>query len=368
VKLPLLIPALPEAEALRPYLERIDSARRYTNFGPLNAEFEGRLALHAGSPRAPAHVVTTANATLALELALRALGLPAGARVAVPALTFVATATAVRRAGLEPAICDVDPASWCLTPALAARAIEQCEARAVIPVATFGAALDPGEWDNFGTERGVPVLVDAAGAFGSQQVGKRTDVVYSFHATKSFGIGEGGALASADPGRIAAVRKASNFGIDVSCGEIDECGTNAKLSEYHAAVGLAVFDTWDAVRAERAVLAARYRDALVEHCPWLGFQLRAPGAIDSLMPVLLPAQVDVAAVRIALATAGVETRQWYCPPLHQHPALRDCPRAGPLTASDRLGQSLLGLPYYRGMQPGEIDYVGAALARAAEAA
>jgi dTDP-4-amino-4,6-dideoxygalactose transaminase len=367
VKLPLLVPALPAAARLLPYLARIDAARRYTNFGPLNAEFEQRIAGEAAPAAVTAQVATVANATLGLELALQSMDLPAGARVAVPAITFVATATAVRRAGLEPLLCDVDPATWCLTPALAAEALRH-GARAALPVATFGAALDAEAWDRLAATQGVRVLVDAAGAFGSQRIGAHADVVFSFHATKSFGIGEGGAFASASPSRVARVRTLSNFGIDLPSGLVEECGTNAKLSEYHAAVGLAAFEDWPQVRAARAALSARYRAALAAACPWLRFQATPHGAVDALLTVALPDTLDAGRAAAMLAARGIETRRWYCPPLHRHPAFAQAPRVGTLDVAERLSRALLGLPFFPGLSDAAIEYVAAALRDAAREA
>src|SRR5512141_600497 len=107
-------PRLPNADAIAPYLQRIDEARWYSNFGPLLTEFEARIA---GRYRPGTEVVTVTNATQALTLALKAMDLPAGGYVALPAWTFVATAHAVMQAGLKPWFLDVDPQTWMLDPA-----------------------------------------------------------------------------------------------------------------------------------------------------------------------------------------------------------------------------------------------------------
>ena len=119
-RIPLLIPELPSVAELQPYLERIDAARWYSNFGPLCREFEGALAgMFIAKNAQPVRVTTVSSCTLGLELALRALDLAPGSQVLLPALTFVASATAVVRAGLVPVAADVDPQSWLLTPEIA---------------------------------------------------------------------------------------------------------------------------------------------------------------------------------------------------------------------------------------------------------
>src|SRR5688572_20188916 len=105
-RIPLLLPSMPSADALLPFLRRIDANRHYTNFGPLCLEFEAWLAQRAPARDGGWAVTTMANATLALELALQAFDLAPGARVLLPAITFVASATAVLRRGLVPVIAD----------------------------------------------------------------------------------------------------------------------------------------------------------------------------------------------------------------------------------------------------------------------
>ena len=140
-RIPLLVPDMPLAAEIAPYLARIDAARWYTNFGPLVRELEAALAARMQAQAAapgPLHLVSVANCTVGLELGLQALGLPAGALVLLPSFTFVATATAVLRAGMLPAAADVDGASWLLTPALAREAIAGL-------MALNGIAADGGE-------------------------------------------------------------------------------------------------------------------------------------------------------------------------------------------------------------------------------
>lgn len=224
-RLPLLLPSMPSADALLPFLRRIDANRQYTNFGPLCLEFEACLAQRLPVRDGGWSVTTMANATLALELALQAMDLAPGARVLLPAITFVASATAVLRRGLVPVIADVDDGAWLLTPAIATAALDGGIAfDAVMPVATFGAAQDAAAWNDFARRTGLPVLVDAAGAFGNQSPGERIDVVYSFHATKAFGAGEGGAIVSASAARVERARRLANFGIDTRVGELVDTG------------------------------------------------------------------------------------------------------------------------------------------------
>ena len=356
----LMIPDLPSADAILPFLRRIDAKRWYTNFGPLVREFEHALAEEVGSPGSPVGVVTTANATLALELALTALPLRPGARVLVPALTFVATATAILRAGFEPVIADIDPDSWLLTPAIATRALAEAAFDAVLPVATFGAAQNIGAWHAWSAACGKPVLIDAAAAFGNQSAGA-VPTVFSLHATKSLGIGEGGFVASTDVAYLERIRRLSNFGFGPDHGDVVEAGTNAKMSEYHAAVGLAALPRWRVRREMRRFLQAAYRDALARTCPAVRLQRKAEG-VPAIQVVALPEGADAGIVSAQLATGGIETRRWYCPPLHEHPAFSHCATAGALPVSCRLATRLLGLPFHLQLRPQDVERVCAELA------
>lgn len=363
-RIPLLVPHVPRADNIVPYLRQIDANRWYTNFGPLSRAFEERLAVECGPGFDARHVTTVSNCTVGLELALQALGLQPGARVLIPAITFVATATAVLRVGMVPVLGDVDPRRWVLTPAIAEAACSHGGVDAILTVSTFGFAHDAAEWDALSERLGIPVVIDAAGAFGNQHAGRNTDVVYSFHATKSFAAAEGGAVVSASPERIEAIRRLANFGIDTRIGQLREVGTNGKMSEYHCAIGLASFDAWDETQRARRDLHAQYLAVLATHCPEVTLQDKSADGVYPLMVAALPRGVDMDAIRAALEADGIETRRWYSPSLNRHPALVDVPVAGSIAAAEDLGERLLGLPFYIGLEESEVVAIARALSSA----
>jgi dTDP-4-amino-4,6-dideoxygalactose transaminase len=361
-RIPLLIPDLPSRGELAPYLERIDAARWYTNFGPLVRELEAALALGFSSLSGSPYIVSVANATLGLELALMALRLPPGSRVLVPALTFAASAAAILRSGLDPVLCDVEPDSWVLTPGIARAAASQTELAAVMPVATHGLAAPVDEWDRFSEQSGIRVVIDAAGAYGNQVQAGRCSAVFSLHATKSLGAGEGGFVVSTDSALIQEIKERSNFGIDLSNGDVTRLGTNAKLSEYHAAVALAALQGWPARRERRVAVHERYARALAHYCPSVTPQRRPPGGVYTILPVLLPGHAPASEVQPKLAALGIETRRWYCPTLEHHPAFREATVQGELRVARLLSERLLALPFHSFLSSGDIDQVCGALA------
>jgi dTDP-4-amino-4,6-dideoxygalactose transaminase len=357
----VLRPKLPPADLLAPYLAAIDDARWYSNFGPCARKFEERLCSHFGLESGA--TTTVANATLGLTLALAAQDAPAGTLCLMPAWTFVASAQAAVLAGLIPYFVDVDAPTWALDPSAIENEIAQAPAvvGAVMVVAPFGQPIDYAAWDHFKVRAGLPVVIDAAAAFDSLQVG-RTPAVVSLHATKIVGVGEGGFVASRDPSIVRAVRQRSNFGF---AGHRDAvtAGINAKLSEYHAAIGLASLDMWSETRAAWMSVAEAYRQALAKSnriTMQPGFGERW---VSSTCVVSVEARVHAKALE-ALAAAGIETRQWWGDGAHRHPATAAFPRAR-LPVTEHLARSTLGLPIYPDLGIDHVRHIAATLVAAA---
>jgi dTDP-4-amino-4,6-dideoxygalactose transaminase len=351
----LLVPDMPDSSALLPYLREIDKGAWYTNFGPLSKQFEKRVAHVLGV--SVESVCLAANCTLALEAALSCFDLRPGARVLVPAITFVATATAVLRSGFVPVLSDVDSRSWIMTPEIARRCTARGEIDCVIPVAAFGCPVDIASWDAFSEETDIPVLVDAAGAFGNQGIGRHSVVAFSFHATKTLGSGEGGLVASENREWIARFREFINFGIEGRTGLVRQIGTNAKLSEYHAAVGLASMAAWPDKKQKRRSVHSLYREKLARFCPTVRLQERPDDGIYSIMQVRLPDSVKAKEIANQMAQKGIETRHWYLPTLANHPAIRGAQCYEEATVASVLADSLIGIPFHLRLSDEAIEFV-----------
>jgi dTDP-4-amino-4,6-dideoxygalactose transaminase len=360
--LPVARPSLPRFEALAPYLRRIDEGRWYSNFGPLLNAFEARLADRFGHG---AQVVTVVNATQALTLTLLALDLPRGALCMVPSYTFVATAHAVVAAGLTPWFVDVDPADWMLSPGAARDLLAAApgEVRAVVPVAAFGAAPDIAGWKALREETGIEVVIDAAAAFDTA-CDCALPTIVSLHATKALGVGEGGFLATSDVSLAERVRRLTTFGFHGERLALVPA-TNAKLSEYAAAVGLAALDDWPTTRLRYLRASQFMRMALSQ--TKIGFQ---PGWgadwITSVCVVRLPAGARAAEVEARLEADGVQTRRWWGGGCHANPAFQGHPHAD-LTATETLAATVLGLPFAVDLDAHEASCIALALERALDA-
>jgi dTDP-4-amino-4,6-dideoxygalactose transaminase len=290
------------------------------------------------------------------------MDLAPGGYVVLPAWTFVATAHAVLQAGLTPWFVDVDPATWMLDPTeVEDLALSlSSEIAAVIPVCAFGALPDIDRWLAFREATGVPVLLDAAAAFDTL-TDARLPAVVSLHATKVLGLGEGGFLVSDDAAFAHKVRLKTTFGFWGSR-DSQVAATNAKLSEYTAAMGLAALDAWPGDRLRWMRTAQMLQIALIGH-PEVRFQ---PGWgrdwITSVCTVGLPRGV-AANVAAILHEDGVDTRQWWGGGCHTSTAFADCRREA-LAATEQLAISTLGLPFSIDMSDQEIARVAAALDRA----
>jgi len=355
-RLPVAVPTLPAADQVLPYLRRIDASGWYSNFGPLVRELEARLASRFAHPT---EVVTVANGTLGLTLALQALDLPRGGLCAIPSWTFVATAHAVRMAGLTPWFVDVEPEGGQLTPDLLSEALPRAPGPVVaaMPVSVMGRPVSVESWVAFREATGLPVILDAAAGFDAVH-DATVPVMVSLHATKALGIGEGAFLATRDPALARQWRALTNFAF-MGDRTARFPATNAKLSEYAAAVGLAALEIWPDTRNRYIAAARRLRIALSDE-PRVCFQ---PGWgldwISSTCLVSLP-EGSAEDVGMALARAEVETRRWWGQGCHAAPAFADCP-ADRLAATRRLADSSLGLPFFAHMQPEHINRVARAL-------
>ncbi len=341
----LLRPLLPSAEDIAPYLKRIDAARWYSNFGPLEQELRGRLASHFGVTAEC--TITAASATAGLISVLRALNLPKDSLCLVPSWTFVATPASAIAAELTPYFIDVDEASWALTPAMVKEQIKTIDGviSAVMVVAPFGMPVDIAAWDQFTAETSIPVVVDAASCFDSfrhMHFGK-TAVVFSMHATKILGAGEGAVIVSRDTALLRHVHEQTNFGYYTR--RISIPGINSKMSEYTAAVALAGLDIWPTRREQWLATTQACKAALATVAARHGFQLWFPeDAVSSTCNIRL-ATPTADRVISQLQIRGIKARQWWDKGCHLQPAYAKYPR-GDLRVTQRLGASMVSLPFY----------------------
>jgi len=351
--IPILRPRLPSAERLTPYLRKIDASRFYSNFGPLVLTLEERLSAHYRLNTGT--VATVGNATAGLALALAAQGASKGSLCVMPAWTFIASAHAAVMAGLTPYFVDVDAKTWALDPSAVGAAIARAPAPvgAVMPVAPFGQPLDMDAWDQFRKQTALAVVVDAAAGFDSL-VPRETPAVVSLHATKVLGVGEGGFVVSTDATIIADIRRRSNFGFNADR-QVVVPATNAKLSEYHAAVGHAALDSWDETRAQWMQIGTGYHRGF-NGCDSVRLQDGFGKAWVSGTCVISIDRSVCARAQEALAAAEIETRHWWGNGAHMYPATTHFPRDF-LAETSTIAESSFAIPFYCDLQAADIDRI-----------
>jgi dTDP-4-amino-4,6-dideoxygalactose transaminase len=348
-------PELPPIDEIARYYSLSEEARYYSNGGPCYKQLAQRLTAYVGGTAAAA--VPVSNCTVGLMVALQdACGEPAigeAPLIAVPSFTFTATACAIRWAGFRPLFVDVEEDSWQLDPAALQAAIEQHpgEVKGVLACSTFGTAPPASTragWRSVCAQWGLPLLLDSAAGFGAtdadgSRLGSLGETeIFSFHATKPFAIGEGGAVVTADPALAQRLESTINFGIDPVTRVSTVAGLNGKLSELHCATALAMLDRYDEALARRQQTARQLRDRLA-HLP-VSYQLGSAGSTWQVFQVAMPDQSSRDEVVAAAANANVEVRTCFDPPLHRHPAFAADPRAGTLPVTERIAARALSLP------------------------
>ncbi len=359
-------PFLPPYAEFEPMLREIWDRKVLTNCGPCHHEFEQRLAEYLGVP----HVAVFNNATTALIMALRAMGLSSGEVITTP-YSFVATSHALMWSGLRPVFADIDPVHLNLDPAAVERAVTP-RTRAILPVHCYGHPCDVAGIAEVAERHGLVVVYDAAHAFGVRDAGgsilRHGDLsVLSFHATKVFNTFEGGAIICPDAARKEQIDKLKNFGHDGETTVI-EVGLNGKMSEFNAALGLLQLRYIDGCIDRRGAIDATYRAGLAG-IPGIAC-LDPAGEVRanySYFPILVGPDYPVArdALWEILKREGVHTRRYFHPLISDHSMYSGLPsadRAG-LPVAARAADQILCLPIYPDLEP---EVVARILARIAD--
>jgi dTDP-4-amino-4,6-dideoxygalactose transaminase len=345
-------PEPPAPQDIFTYYELAREAGFYSNGGPCATLLAEHLGYYLGSDTT---AIPVGNCTVGLMVALRgACGAPSGSRrrIITPSYTFTATACAIAWAGFEPVFVDVEPDGWHIDPTALDEALEQYgdTVAGVLACATFGtppASVQRSAWRAACNRHGVPLLVDSAPGFGASDdqgrpLGGLGDTeIFSFHATKPFAVGEGGLIATADPELITRINRLVNFGLEPGSRASVEIGMNAKMSELHAAAGLAMLDRIDGVVRRRRENAQRLHQAIAD----LPYTLQAGS--DRSTWQIFHVQAPTAEIRdrcLELAPLhAIEVRTMHSPVLHLQPAFAGAEH-GPLPVTESLGERALALP------------------------
>ncbi|MGA1393530.1 MAG: DegT/DnrJ/EryC1/StrS family aminotransferase [Phycisphaerales bacterium] len=334
--------------------------RWYSNNGPLVQEFEQAVSSLVGVE----HCIATCNATVAMELAARALHL--SGEVIVPAFTFVATAHALDWLGLRPVFADIDPNTHNLDPTRIEKLITP-RTSGIVGVHVWGRSCDTDAIGGIAAKHGLRTIYDAAHAFGcsrgSRPIGGCGDCeIFSFHATKYVQSFEGGMISTNDGTLAERLRLMRNFGF-AGVDRIVSAGTNAKMSEANAAMGLTSLEAMPSILETNRRNHVAYREGLRGV---LGVDLMEydVGALNNHQYVVLAIDpVRYGATRDALAehlgAHRVIARRYFTPPLHRVPPYRDRPHdeTPSLPNAERVSDRVLVLPTGSQMDAADVAIV-----------
>lgn len=332
------------------FLERVDDIfdRRWlSNDGPLLKEFEHRVATLVGVR----HCLAMCNATVALEIAIRALDLHG--EVIVPSYTFIATAHALQWQEITPVFADMDPCTHNLDPASLDRLITP-RTTGIIGVHIWGRACDTEAIEAIARHRNLKVMYDAAHAFGCTHLGRKIGgfgecEVFSFHATKFINSFEGGAVVTNNDELAGKMRLMRNFGF-AGYDNVIYPGTNGKMTEVCAAMGLTSLEAMEEILAINHRNYEGYRNGL-QDLPGVALISYDPGERNNFQYVVVEVDPDIAPLNrdelvAVLHAENILARKYFWPGCHKMEPYRSSPSNADLLLpqTERISSRIIVLP------------------------
>jgi dTDP-4-amino-4,6-dideoxygalactose transaminase len=368
------LPNLPDRDRFNELLDRMFANRWFTNYGPLVKEFQSLLEERLGVR----HCIPLCNGTIALELAYRAIGLKG--EVIVPSFTFIATPHALRWQEITPVFCDIREDDFTIDPGKIEDLITP-RTSGIVGVHTYGNPCHHAAISEVARRHGLPVVYDAAHAFTNEVNGipvcRLGDIsVLSFHATKFFSTFEGGAVATDNDELAEKVRLMMNFGFAGKVKDrVDYIGTNGKMTEVCAAMGLAMLEKVDGIRECNRVNFEAYRETL-DAIPGISLREPSPGLSRlNWQYVILTVDQDAygltrdGLVKV-LEAENVLARRYFYPGCHRmEPYRNEFPnKCRLLPVTDRMAERVLSLPTGESVTPSTVEWIASTVRLAGEKA
>ena len=323
-----------------------------THNGPLVQQLESELEQKLEVP----HFTVVNNGTIALQIAIKALALQ-GEIITTP-FTWIATVSAIKWEGCTPIFCDIDPKTLNIAPAKIEALITE-KTVAIMPVHVFGTPCDVVEIEKIAKKHNLKVIYDGAHAIGSRFEDKSVltfgDVTAtSLHATKLLNTGEGGGCITQNTELDKKIKRIRFFGHSDDKTDIVEDGFNGKLTEIHAALGLANLKYYDTVLNDRRVKYLLYKEKL-QKVPTITFQDIAAGETNySYFPIIFETEAQLLKVELELKENNVFPRRYFYPSVNTYTKVvsyQSCP------ISEDISKRILCLPLYLDLTIGEINEI-----------
>lgn len=346
---------LPPREEYLHWLDKAYCSHVLTNNGPILLELEECLRARFNVP----HLRMVANGTLALQLAIRALGVTG--KVITTPFSYVATTSAILWEGCEPVFVDIDPKTCCIDANLIEAAITP-DTTAILATHVYGIPCDVEAIDAIAKKHGLKVIYDAAHAFDVSYKGKSILAwgdasTLSFHATKLFHTVEGGAVVLHNEAEDRELRLLRSFGHIGD--EHFSLGMNAKLSEMHAAMGMAVLPHVGMCIQERKTLHELYVE-LLHGIPVETLHLSSEvGHNYAYFPVFFADSRVRERAQEALIEQGIVPRRYFYPSLNRLPYVSNVL----MPKSDHKAATALSIPFYPGLPVEVMERVATTLKR-----
>jgi dTDP-4-amino-4,6-dideoxygalactose transaminase len=336
VSIPVMKPLIPDFLKVQEYLRQMDSSGIYSNWGPKIKELERRIAEHVNID--PEKVVACSSATIGIQGAIAQLPV---LTVIAPVFTFPASNLAVINSAKKLQLHDVDRDTW----ALNLNNFQNKNETGYLKVVPFGGEIDLTDGAHLDH-----LVIDAAASLGSfpidlENLPRTWAVVFSLHATKVLGIGEGGAVVFGDIEKARKFRAWINFGFYGSR-DSNQTGTNGKLSEIAACYGLAAFDHWQTERSEWKSVQDVSKNIDVKF--GISSILRTNQGVSPYWIASFKNQAVTNRIIELFAKNGIETRKWWSSGCHKMSIFQaNC--VGSFENTDWISSTTLGLPLWRHM-------------------
>ena len=351
-------PSLAPLEEFTELLKGVWERGILTHNGPLVQQLEKDLNTKLHTP----NMTVVSNGTIAIQMAIKALELE-GEIITTP-FTWVATISAIKWENCTPVFCDIDPETLNLDPAK----IEACigpKTVAIMPVHVFGNPCDVEEIERIARKHNLKVIYDAAHAVGSVYKGESLlnfgDIsATSLHATKLLNTAEGGACITRDEVLDRKLKRIRFFGHSDDKSDVIEDGFNGKLTEVHAALGLANLRYYDEVLEDRKTKYRLYLN-LLSSVAGLRFQKISGGEPNySYFPVIFQSESQLLEIEEELKKNGVVPRRYFYPSVNTYTKVvsyQSCP------ISEDISKRILCLPLYKSLMLSEVEFISGIVVR-----